>query len=42
LDLPTTEATAPKEASSRSSSTTEIAVGISFVVFISFLAFYSK
>jgi len=42
LDLPTTEAPAPKEASSRSSNTTEIAVGISFVVFISFLAFYSK
>ena len=42
LDFPTTEAPAPKEASSRSSNTTKIAVGISFVVFISFLAFYSK
>jgi len=42
LNLPTTETLPLKEASSRSSNTTEIAVGISFVVCISFLAFYFK
>jgi len=42
LDLATTEAPAPEEAGSRSSNTTEIAFEISFVVFIFFLAFYSK